>query len=185
MKLTPNILSSAAERLRSAFRKSSVSSLTSKEDGVTMIEFALVAPVFLMLLFAGLEYGIVTYIGGTLGTVVNDAGGLGMTGGNYADLQDPNAPVKPRDVFLNEIITQRLGPLAEMGKITITPTPYASLSGMNTGGGTTNGFGSGGQVVVYDVVYEWKILTPIVGQFMGKDGIYNIRARTVMQNEEF
>jgi Flp pilus assembly pilin Flp len=178
-------LLSAAERLRSTFSKPSLRSLRLKEDGVTMIEFALVAPIFLMLLFAGLEYGIVTYIGGTLGTVVNDAGGLGMTGGNYADLQDPTAPSKPRDVFLKEIITKRLGPLAEMGKITITPTPYASLSGMNTGGGTTNGFGSGGQVVVYDVIYEWKILTPIVGNFMGQDGIYNIHSRTVMQNEEF
>lgn len=163
-----------------------LSRLWRKNDGVAMIEFALVAPIFLLLLMGGLEYGIITFISGTLGTIVNEAGRLGMTGGNYADLQDPNSPPLPRDEFLRQRIAERMGPLMGMGELEITPVPYASLSGIGVSGNAGSpGFGGGGQIVVYDVDFTWDIMTPLMSSFMGHDGKYVINARTVIQNEEF
>lgn len=156
-----------------------------KEEGVAMLEFALVAPVLFLLLFAALEYGIINFVSGTLHNVVNEAGRLGMTGGNYTDLQDPATPPMTREEFLVFYIHERLGPIAEMGEITINPIPYQTLSGMNAGGGIPGGYGSGGQIVIYEVEFQWKILTPLLGEVIGEKGYYIIHARTVIQNEEF
>lgn len=157
-----------------------------KEEGVAIIEFALVAPVFFFLVFAGLEYGIINFVSSTLNTVVNEAGRLGMTGNNYTDMQAPDQPPISREEFITLFINDKMGPLAGMGDITITPVPYSDLSGMNAGGGTDTGYGSGGQIVIYEVTYRWKVFTPLMGSVIGDaNGDYVIRARTVIQNEAF
>ncbi len=157
-----------------------------KKDGVAIIEFAIIAPLFLFLLSAGLEFGIVNFISGTLNTVVSEAGRLGMTGGNYTDMQDPSHPPLSREEFLVDYIHNKFGPLMNMGELTIKPVPYDSLSGMTIGGGTSEGYGSAGQVVIYEVEFKWKVLTPFMGNVLGDDeGDYVIRARTVIQNEVF
>jgi hypothetical protein len=154
------------------------------KEGTAMIEFAILAPIFFLLLFAMVEFGLILFVSSTVSTVVNQAGRLGMTGGSYSDLQDPSAPL-PRDALLRKVIHDRLGPLSTMGEITINAQPYSSLEGLSIDPTAPSSFGGGGQLVLYKVEFAWKIMTPMMGQFLGEKGEYIITATTVMQNEEF
>ena len=43
--------------------------------------------------------------------------------------------------------------------------------------------GTGNEIVQYKVDYDWNILTPIMRQFLGKDGKLPMSATVVVQNE--
>ncbi|MBW7837723.1 MAG: hypothetical protein H3C28_13935 [Sphingomonadales bacterium] len=48
-----------------------------------------------------------------------------------------------------------------------------------------SGLGNAGEVVVYTVSYPWRIITPLISQFFGANGVLNLSARTVVQNEPY
>jgi hypothetical protein len=45
--------------------------------------------------------------------------------------------------------------------------------------------GEGGEQVVYEVTYNWKILTPFIGKFFSDDSMVSIVSTVVVVNEPF
>jgi Flp pilus assembly protein TadG len=68
---------------------------------------------------------------------------------------------------------------------TMTEVDYNSFTSAGTGGGTTTGYGTQQQIVVYTVTYPWALFTPILSSLMGSNGIVNLTATIVVRNEPY
>jgi hypothetical protein len=179
--------------------------LRSCERGVTAVEFALIAPVLLLLLCGIIEFSMITFVSTTLESATSITSRLGKTG--YA------AAGKTRQEHIMDTINHQTAGLLDPAKITITTRVYSDFSKVGqpepcispvnppcsgtagvhyvdaNGNGQWDsdmgaaGLGNGGDVVVYTVNYPWPVLTPMAGAVIGNT--YNITARTVVRNEPF
>lgn len=65
-----------------------------------------------------------------------------------------------------------------------------SLDSYSFGGGggpsLGNNYGSGNQFALYQISYEWPLISPLLDVGLGdNDGDYKITARVIVKNEEF
>ena len=185
--------------------------LRRQDDGVTIIEFAFVAPIVLLLTCGVIEGGLIMATLATLEGGLKEASRYGIT------LQQPT--VGQRIDKIKEILSEHALNFVEINDSTVSvktfesfssegkPEPFTDTNGNGTyqagepftdldcdGNYTTvlagaNGAGGAGQVVEYTVSFDWKILTPLMGPLMGvKDpgtGKYLIplSASIVVKNE--
>ena len=47
------------------------------------------------------------------------------------------------------------------------------------------GYGSAGEIVIYEVTYPWRLFTPLISQVIGTDGIFTLSSRAVVKNEPY
>lgn len=180
--------------------------LRRRQDGVTTLEFSLVAPTVMLLAMGTVEVGLAMYAQNVMEGATFAASRLGKTG--YT--QEGSS----QEQLIRDILGQRAGMLLDMDKVELTsiaydqfdqigqPEPFidANENGIRdvgenytdvNGNGEydsdmgTGGFGNAEQVVVYTVSYPWPVFTPLIGQFIGSDGHVNLLARTVVRNEPF
>lgn len=176
------------------------------ERGVTAIEFAFVSPVLLFFIFGILEFAMIFLASNMLENAVNDAARTGKTG--YVQ-----SGVSREQTLLNEI-SARVGGLLDPSQVTLTTTTYDSLDQVGQGEPFTDqnangiydagepytdsnhngdydsdigsdGLGNSGQVVVYNISYPWHMMTPLLGNFIGTDGIFNLSTHVVVKNEPY
>ncbi|MDR6872544.1 pilus assembly protein Flp/PilA [Bosea sp. BE125] len=148
-------------RLLRRFRRS--------QDGATIVEFALIATPFLMLLAAIFETALMFWSSQALEEGVSQASRALLTGQSqtlYKGSASANATA-----FKNAICANASG-LIDCTKVTIDIRSYASFASANTGtaasnpvsGGTLNTTGYGytqplpGQIVVVRAVLEYKLI---------------------------
>ena len=139
------------------------SCLRAANDGVTAVEFALIAPVFLAVLVAIVETGIFLFAQQTLQTAAMTAGRLFMTGkGQTSGLSET--------AFKNTVCPS-IQPLFDCNKLMVDVRSYASFTGANAStptlaydaaGNVTNSWsydpGSPGDVVVVRLMYQYPVL---------------------------
>lgn len=164
-----------------------LSQIKKSDTGAAALEFALVVPIFLYLLFGILEFGLVMHVSSLVENAVHEGARYGITGETYGDL---NPDGLSREQFLEKYIVKRVGRwIYDPSDLTITTTVVGNIVDLGTGGAQpdkNNGYGGGGQAVTYKVLYKWHILTPLVGPLIGdEDGIYPIRATVTVKNEDF
>ncbi len=165
--------------------------IVKKEDGATAIEFALVAPILFLLIIGILEFGLILHISAVIENAINEGARFSITGSSYEAL---NPDSLDRATFIDEMIYTRLGPwLYEQGNVEIASKTYSTINLVNLGDidpenpdNPPHSYGGGNELVMYVVTYHWKILTPIMSQFMGDDdGQYEIRATVISKNENY
>lgn len=152
-----------------------------KRKGVTAIEFALLAPVFLMFLMGVTELSLIFLVEHLLESAVHNASRTGKTG--YVE-----AGKTQMDTVMDSLLTRlgNLAPLIDVSKLTITSTAYGDLSKIGQPEQGVEGLGQPEQVVVYTVSYPWQMFTPIVGNVMGDENrIVTLSSRIVVRNEPF
>lgn len=166
-----------------------VSRLQRDEKGVAAVEFALVAGPFLFMLFAIIEVAMVFFAGQVLETATSNAARLIMTGQAQSNSFDSTA-------FKNEIC-KTTNALMSCSGIAIDVRTYTNFSSASqakpvTGGVVNYGSmqysqGSGGDIVVVRVVYEWPILMPTFGLTIGdlSNGKRLLMATSTFRNEPF
>ena len=179
-------------------------------EGATMIEFAFIFPIVLMLTFGVMEISLYMVSLVTLEGGLKEASRYGITSQNpgalsASDLAQVPTAFKatndPRTEQIGLILNQYTLNLIDLNNAQIdTKTydsfilikdgePYTDLNGngqYNSGEpfqdiacphngvrdapGTNSGatVGLAGAIVVYTVNYNWKVMTPIVGQWLGK-----------------
>ena len=175
------------------------------ERGVSAIEFALVAPVLLLIVTGIIEFSLIMFTASVLEGATTDTARLGKTG--YV----ATGTTRQQEI-INKVDASTAG-LLDPTKITVTSEVYSAFSnvgqpepcikpttppcpgtpGVNfvdiNGNGTWDqdmgaaGLGNPGDVVVYTVSYPWKIVTPIVSAIIGNT--FTITARTVIRNEPY
>jgi len=179
-------------------------------EGATMIEFAFIFPIVLMLTFGVMEISLCMASLVTLEGGLKEASRYGITSQNpgalsASDLAQVPTAFKatndPRTEQIGLILNQYTLDLIDLNTATITTKTYDSFilikdgepytdvngngqydlgesfqdiacphNGVRDGPGTNSGntVGAAGAIVVYTVTYNWKVMTPIVGQWLGK-----------------
>lgn len=172
--------------------------------GTAAIEFAVIAPVLVMLLFGTLEMSIATMVTNVMESATANSSRLGKTG--YS------ASGQSRTQTIINAITARAGALINPSLLTITaksykqfdqigkPEPWTDTNhdGIAQVGEYTDvngngqwdadmgvaGYGNANDVVVYTISYPWRITTPIIAKFF-PSGIYTITTSAVVKNEPY
>lgn len=179
--------------------------LARAEDGITALEFALIAPVFAMLVMGIIEFSLIMFTSAVVESATNTTSRLGKTG--YV------AEGTTRQQQIIDTVAARTAGLLDPANITITSEVYSNFSQVDQPepcispptppcGGTVGvnftdingngvwdadmgqaGLGNPGDVVVYTVTYPWPIMTPVISAVIGST--FTITARTVVRNEPY
>ncbi len=180
--------------------------LRRRDDGSTMLEFAFVAPVLIVLLFGGMEVGMIFFADSLLEGGLREASRFGLTGapppsGTHEDhivevVNSNGAGVIVIDqTNIETLVYPNFTSIGE-------PEPYTDTNGNgvhDAGEPFTDincnsqwdpdmgkaGLGHGGEVVLYSINYELELMTGLLAPLMGKDGKFPLAASVVVRNEPF
>lgn len=164
-----------------------------RTHGQALVEFALVIPLFLMLVFGIVDVGRYVFTNNQLNQAAREAARVG------AVTSRPDCTAGTRDACINEIARERStgialkagtatsGPQSGPGVYTrcfrwngVTPNPTIDDSGV------TNGYDSiafascrGGDTLVVRLNSDFSLVTPIVAQFLGNQNLFGQAIVTV------
>jgi len=153
--------------------------MTSANDsGQTLIEFAIAAMVFLLLVLGIMDFANLFYYKLTLQSAVRQAGRYAITGQCVTDssgacsLSRYNSIIQTLQSYSNGILNSS----NTTSDVTITCTPQ--------GGGCPNTAGGPGDIVKITVTYPYHVMTAPVAKFFS-GGLYTITVSATFTNEPF
>ncbi|MEI8144002.1 MAG: TadE/TadG family type IV pilus assembly protein [Alphaproteobacteria bacterium] len=154
----------------------------SDQRGVAAVEFAMIAMPFMFILFMIIEIALVFFAGQILETAATDASRLIMTGQSQSANFDAAR-------FKNEVCSRAVAVIQCSG-INVDVQTYASFGGASTArpaGATQFNQGTGGQIVVVRVFYEWTTVVPSFGMVLGDlpNGNRLLLSTVAFRNEPF
>jgi Flp pilus assembly protein TadG len=135
------------------------------------MEFALVAPVFLLLFLAIFDFSRLFFVEMTLQNAVREAGRYAVTGNHLPDPKHSGQNLSR----VNSII--QVAQQAAMG-ISIFGIQVSSA------GGGSGSAGGPGDTVTISVTTKLQLVTPLVAQFF-KNGTYTFTVSVSLKNEPF
>jgi Flp pilus assembly pilin Flp len=159
------------------------------ERGATIVEFAVIFPVFILAMFGIIETAIVLFVSSSIEAAVLEASRFGITGSL--------TPGVSREDRVLEIVGDKTYGLVDMEQVDIQTLVYASFDdigqpepfedeNLNTvyddpepftdvnGNGIWDadmgaaGLGGPSDVVVYRVSYDWGVMTPLIRNVLGE-----------------
>lgn len=146
--------------------------VTRRQSGATLVEMAIVAPVFILVLLALVEMSVMFFTTLTMQYAVREGARFAITGQAGAGQQRYAAVIaKIRDSSLG--MYDRVNPVISVNGTAYSSTTYSS--GM---------FGSAGSIIVLQLDSTWPVTTPILSTFF-KDGQYKFTVAATMRNEYF
>lgn len=175
------------------------------EAGSPAVEFALAAPVLLLVIAAIIEFGMIMFVTVLMEGGLREAARFGITGQTSKD--------SDRASQILAIVADRTLGLVDVNKATIAITAYPTFDDVgkredfvdrNANGKYdedvddlrdcngnherdddrgTSGAGNAGDVVVYRFEYDWPLLTSMMAPLIGKDGKFHLQANAVVRNE--
>ena len=177
-----------------------------QQHGTTAIEFAVVAPVLLLLILGIIEFSLIMLTYHIMESATSSSARLGATGHVDTGIS--------REDTIRNAITARAGNWIDPTKLTITSKSYSQFDQIHdpepftdtnhngihdpgepytdiNGNGQwdadmgTAGYGGTGDVVVYAISYPWTILTPLAGPLIGTNGTFTITTHAVVKNEPY
>jgi Flp pilus assembly protein TadG len=139
--------------------------------GQTLLEFAFVLPMALMLIFAVVDFGHLFYVQMMTQNAVQQAGRYAVTGNH---MSDPNNP------------GQNLSRVASIIQVAEQAAPGVNFSGISISsqhGGSGNA-GGPGDIVTVSLSTSMQLITPLIGRFF-PNGTYNFTVSSTFMNEPF
>ena len=146
------------------------------KDGVAAVEFAIILPVFLLILFGSIEIAMVMFTLSLAEGGLREAARFGVTG------QEPD-PAARQDRIL-EIISDHTHGLIDVTEANVSVTVYPDFTGDDVGPGTP-GAGDANDVVFYRLDYEWKYLTPVFAVLSPLGDSLPMSATIAVRNEPY
>ncbi|RNF30517.1 pilus assembly protein TadE [Massilia aurea] len=151
-------------------------SIPRRQSGATLVEMALIAPVFLLVLVAIIELSMMFFATLTMQYAVREGARFAITGrnsesatGNQQRYANIIAKIKDNSLGMYE----RTDP-----QISVNGTKYSTTS-------FSNGmFGAPGDIVVIQLDCGWPVTTPLLSSFFTK-GVYQFTVAATMRNEIF
>jgi Flp pilus assembly protein TadG len=135
----------------------------------SLTEFALVVPLFFLLLFGILDFGRLFNVQITLQNALREAGRYAVTG--------QSLPGYTRVESIRQKAQQASG-------MTLTPTDILVTFTPEGGGTATDGAGGPGDTVTISLSYNLTLMTPIIAKFFPSTG-YRFTVSTTFKNEPF
>lgn len=150
-----------------------------RSPGQSLVEFALVLPVFLFMLFGLIDVGRFVYLNSTLSQAAREGARLGSVEASYRGSSDPacgslGGPVCPANdaALLADVASAANRMMAPFGSVATTdmscvmaPPTGTPPSGNWTG--TTCSNHAPGNVISVRVTASFTPITPIIGQLFG------------------
>lgn len=148
-----------------------------QQQGATVIEFAIVAPVVLLLLFGIIEFSLMMFVSSVIEGATANISRMSKTGALRSTNPDPQTRAEQDESQLRSMIIERGKGIIRDGNLFVQTRPRTSQ---------TNTMGQAGELVIYVVRYDWKIITPIMSSLLGDDeGVFGISSTTAVVNEPF
>lgn len=143
------------------------------QRGTTIVEFAIIAPVFLLLMIGVIELSMVYFANLTMQHAVREGARYAVTGQNNLD---PNASNQQRyQAVIQKIKDSSMGMYDKVAPVISVNNVSGSNSGM---------FGNPGDIVVISLDCNWPLVTPMMAAFFTSGKAHFVVAAT-MRNESF
>lgn len=168
MKLAKALFCSKTKRIRNC------------RSGSTAVEMAIISPVFFLMMIGLVELCLMLAAQQILESATFNASRLAKTGYTNAG----QSQMQTVTGILNTQLSS-FGTLFDTSEITMTSKAYDNFERLASDTSGTSGLGTATQVVVYTVVYPWKIFTPLLADIIGEEGKINITSRIVVRNEPY
>lgn len=191
-------MASALKKLIRRFRRDA--------EGVTIVEFAFIGPVLMIIIMGIVEIGLMMGAQGMLDNVAFMASRVGKTG--YSNSGSTQAAT------ISAAVTKAASGYLDPSKIVITsqsyldydkigqPEPFTDLNANGkrdplepytdvNGNGAYDtdqgqaGYGATGSVTLYTITYNWDLRSPFINKFIGTNGKVALKSRIVVKNEPF
>jgi Flp pilus assembly protein TadG len=149
--------------------------------GQSLTEFAMVVPVFFLLMFGIIDLGRVFYTQLTLQHAMRQAARLAVTGNKTTDASNPTR--NRVDSIILAAKQAAVGLNVADSNIQISSKPFGT-----SGVGVTNGVaraGGPGEVVTIQMAADLLLITPMIGRFFGPDNTYHFTVQASFRNEPF
>jgi hypothetical protein len=139
--------------------------------GTTLLEFALVLPLFMLLLFAVADFARLFYVEMTLQNAVREAGRYAITGNH---VPDPNHQGQT---------LSRVQSIRQIAQRAAMGLDVSNLQIVSVSGGSGNAGGPGDTVTIA-LTTNLHLLTPLIAQFF-TGGVYTFTVSVSFRNEPF
>ena len=143
--------------------------------GQSSVELALVLPLFVLLAFGVIDFGRLFFTQLTVQHAMREAGRFAVTGNKLPDPLNPEALLTRPDSIIQIARSAAAG-------IDVSAVQISSVQGGNTGPGRAGG---PGDTVTISLTVNLRLITPLIGQFFGTNGVYKFSAATTFKNEPF
>ncbi len=155
--------------------------LVRRQEGATLVEFALVFPVVLVVLLGGLEFFFVLFLRGVVETSLHETARQAMTGSVYGQTGD-------RSEILLDGMRSRLGMVLRGDQdYELSTDVYDTFQSVRGGSRLTPtaSFGNAGQIVRYTLTYDYDYMTPLGMLADGLGQGIRITSSVFVRNEDF
>lgn len=148
-----------------------------RQSGTTIVEMALVTPVFLLIFLALVEYGLMFFTTLSMQYAVREGARYAITGQTNLD---PAAGVGQR--YAAVIASIRDNSMGQYDKV----SPVISVNGTSyaTSQYSNGMFGAPGAIIVLQLDCAWVVTTPLLSSLFA-DGKYHFTVAATMRNEYF
>ncbi len=173
-------------------------------DGIAALEFAFAFPIVLTLVMGVIEVSMVLFVSALMEGGLRDAARFGITG---------NVPPEGREAAIVNIVNDRLMGFATITSSAIKMRSYLCMSQIGQPEPLTNdingngkydpgdgyedrngngrwdadmampGAGDSGNIVVYELILDWHLLSPLLAPVFGDNGVVPLKASTAVRNE--
>lgn len=140
--------------------------------GSSLVEFALVAMMFFVLVFGIIDFGRLFFVQMTVQHALREAGRFAVTGNHLPDPNDPSRQLS------------RVNSIMEVARQAAAGIDISSIQITSARGGTGNAGGPGDTVTV-SLTTDLRLFTPLIAQFVAPSGVYSFTASTTFRNEPF
>ena len=164
-------MGSQSQRFCSAGIAESVARVRDSNRGTTMVEFALVLPMFVLLLFAVADFARLFYVEMTLQNAVREAGRYAITGNHQPD---------PNHHGQNLSRVQSIRYVAQQDAMGLDVSNLQIVSAVGGKGSA----GGPGDTVTISLTTNLHLVTPVIAQFF-TNGVYTLTVSVAFRNEPF
>jgi Flp pilus assembly protein TadG len=165
-----------------AFTESILRQVRRARHGQSLVEFAMVAPLFFLLVFGITDFGRLFFTQETLQHALREAGRYAVTGQHQQDPNNPATPLSRVQSIRNIAQQYAVGLLPDSSNIDIKA--YDSQGHLDV----AHPAGLPGETVVVSLTTRLTLITPFIGQWFpqvsGK-GVYTFTVSTSFKNEPF
>lgn len=149
------------------------------DEGVTAIEFAMLAPPLIFLLLGIIEYAIIFHLQSLATHAGNEAARMGKTGAQYC------ATGVDKRACIEQAIHKVMGSwITDARPLSTSVQSFGNFGAVRTSTGL-NGMGRGGEVVLYQSSLKWRPITPFLFNGIAENGAITIAAFALIKNEDF
>ncbi len=180
--------------------------LRRNREGSALTEFAIAAPLVVMAMIGIVEFSMILFVNSLLEGGLREASRFGLTGFEPGGLtrqerilqiveEHTHGLVDDSAAHLDTLVYPSFDSIGKPEPYTDENgngqhdegEPYMDVNGNNQWDADMGAAGLGGpeDIVLYTVEYDWPLLTGLLGDFIGENGTFPLRASVVVRNEPY